>query len=126
MKSVATLKEKNATIADLWGGVIGHSINSLDEIRQNKISTGIEITDSVLKLLKDIDSPRKADHAVSTIRNYLSTTKARIAYVTEERKQIEDLIRDIMKLVDKATGPMEFCQLITDVSSLKKGLEDQK
>jgi hypothetical protein len=47
----------------------------------------------------------------------------RMTYITEETKEIHDLIKNITRLVDKAKGPEAFRLLIDDVSSLEKGLK---
>jgi hypothetical protein len=122
-KSVATLKEKEAAAAALKVGVLGHTIRSINSIRANKISICIKITGSVFELLKGIDSARKADKAAIAIRSYLVTAEKRMMYITEETKEIHDLIKNITRLVDNAKGPEAFRLLIDDVSSLGKGLK---
>jgi hypothetical protein len=122
-KSVAILKEKEATVAALKGDILGHTIRSINSIRANKISICIKITRSVFELLKGIDLARKANKAALTIRSYLVIAEKRIIYITEETKEIHDLIKNITRLINNTKGLEAFRLLINNISSLEKGLK---
>ena len=110
-------KEKEATAARWKGEVLGHGI-SLDSI---------EITGSVFQLLKDIDSAQKANEAATATRAFLAIVNTRMIFTPDETNEdetneIQDLIANLTRLVDKADGAEGFKQLIDDVFSLYDAL----
>lgn len=123
-KSITTMKENEKTIARLKGEVFAHSIPPLDLIRADKVSMSLEIADTVFKMLRDIDSRRKAANAVIQIQDFIKTQHSRLAHITQTASEIHDLLTDITRLASKAHTAEEMKKFIDDVCELRKKLQN--
>jgi chromosome segregation ATPase len=113
--NIATIKEKEATIAHLKGALLKKDIPTLDKIRADKVSMSFGVADTVFQNLKGIDSALKAKRAITTVRAFLETQSSHITHILTCAEEVQSLIRHIIHFVNNTQGPEGIKQLMDDV-----------
>jgi chromosome segregation ATPase len=121
--NIATIKEKEATIAQLKGALLKKDVPTLDKIRADKVSMTFEVADTVHQNLKGIDSALKARRAVTTVLAFLEAQSSHITHISTCAEEVQSLIRDIIHLVKNTQGPEGIAQLMNDVRQVRDASE---